>query len=83
IYRILAEASGRPLRQIIRDTKRTDFYLDAARAREYGLIDDVLGPVRTADPLMALATAEPVTENVAASEASAQAGSAPDSPGST
>ncbi|CAN5502138.1 hypothetical protein BH23ACI1_BH23ACI1_27830 [soil metagenome] len=83
IYRILAEASGRPLRQIIRDTKRTDFYLDAARAREYGLIDDVLGPVRTADPLMALATAEPATENVAASEASAQAGSAPDSPGST
>src|SRR6187549_4129344 len=45
IYRILAERSGRPLRQIIRDTKRTDFYLDAIRAREYGLIDEVLGPV--------------------------------------
>src|SRR5688500_12213430 len=45
IYRILAERSGKPLRQIIRDTKRTDFYLDAARAREYGLIDDVLGPL--------------------------------------
>ena len=44
IYRILAERSGRPLRQIIRDTKRTDFYLDAGRAREYGLIDDILGP---------------------------------------
>jgi ATP-dependent Clp protease protease subunit len=43
IYRILAGRSGKPLRQIIRDTKRTDFYLDAARAKEYGLIDDVLG----------------------------------------
>ena len=43
IYRILADRSGKPLRQIIRDTKRTDFYLDAARAKEYGLIDDILG----------------------------------------
>lgn len=43
IYRIFAARSGKPLRQIIRDTKRTDFYLDAAKAREYGLIDDVLG----------------------------------------
>jgi ATP-dependent Clp protease, protease subunit len=45
IYRILADRSNKPLRQIIRDTKRTDFYLDAAKAKEYGLIDDVLGPV--------------------------------------
>jgi len=45
IYRILADRSGKPLRQIIRDTKRTDFYLDAMRAKEYGLIDEVLGPV--------------------------------------
>jgi ATP-dependent Clp protease protease subunit len=44
IYQILAERSGRPLRQIIRDTKRTDFYLDAQKAKEYGLIDEVLGP---------------------------------------
>ena len=43
IYRILADRSGKPLRQIIRDTKRTDFYLDAMRAKEYGLIDGVLG----------------------------------------
>jgi ATP-dependent Clp protease protease subunit len=50
IYRILAERSGKPLRQIIRDTKRTDFYLDAYRAREYGLIDDVLGPAQTVMP---------------------------------
>jgi ATP-dependent Clp protease, protease subunit len=45
IYRILSERSGKPLRQIIKDTKRNDFYLDAARAREYGLIDEILGPV--------------------------------------
>ena len=43
IYRIMAERSGKPLRQIIRDTKRVDFYLDAWNARDYGLIDQVLG----------------------------------------
>jgi hypothetical protein len=43
IYRIMADRSGKPLKQIIRDTKRVDFYLDAWRAREYGLIDRVLG----------------------------------------
>ena len=42
IYRILSARSGKPLRQIIRDTKRTDLYLDAQRALEYGLIDAVL-----------------------------------------
>lgn len=42
IYRILASRSGKPLRQIIRDTKRTDFYLDARSAQEYGLIDSVV-----------------------------------------
>jgi len=39
IYKILSSRSGKPLRQIIRDTKRTDFYLDAQSARDYGLID--------------------------------------------
>jgi ATP-dependent Clp protease protease subunit len=43
IYRIMADRSGKPLRQIIRDTKRVDFYLDAWKAKEYGLIDKVLG----------------------------------------
>jgi ATP-dependent Clp protease protease subunit len=41
IYQILATRSGRPLRQIIRDTKRTDFYLDAKKALDYGLIDAI------------------------------------------
>src|SRR6187397_3539277 len=43
IYRIMASRSGKPLRQIIRDTKRTDFYLDSAHSKRYGLIDTVLG----------------------------------------
>jgi ATP-dependent Clp protease protease subunit len=42
IYLILASRSGKPLQKIIRDTKRTDFYLDAKDALEYGLIDAVI-----------------------------------------
>jgi ATP-dependent Clp protease protease subunit len=42
IYKILSSRSGKPLRQIIKDTKRTDFYLDAQKAYEYGLIDMVV-----------------------------------------
>src|SRR6266540_7203423 len=42
IYNILSSRSGKPLRQIIRDTKRTDFYLDAQRALQYGLIDAIV-----------------------------------------
>jgi ATP-dependent Clp protease, protease subunit len=42
IYHILATRSGKPLAKIIRDTKRTDFYLDAIKAKAYGLIDDIL-----------------------------------------
>src|SRR2546427_8046172 len=42
IYNILSSRSGKPLRQIIKDTKRTDFYLDAQSARDYGLIDGIV-----------------------------------------
>jgi ATP-dependent Clp protease, protease subunit len=42
IYHLLATRSGKPLAKIIRDTKRTDFYLDAIKAKAYGLIDDIL-----------------------------------------
>src|SRR5436190_1143860 len=50
IYQIMSTRSGRPLRQIIRDTRRVDFYLDAWKAKEYGLIDDIIGVVsRPAD----------------------------------
>jgi ATP-dependent Clp protease, protease subunit len=68
IYRIMAHRSGKPLRQIIRDTKRTDFYLDAWRAKEYGLIDRVIGaaiaPERD-DATVAEETAVPAAEPVA------------------
>ena len=42
IYEILAKRSGKSLQKIIRDTKRTDFYLDAKKAMEYGLIDGIV-----------------------------------------
>lgn len=72
IYRILAQRSGKPLRQIIRDTKRQDFYLDAVRAKEYGLIDDVLGQidatVLTAPPPEQVSGILAPAEDAAASE---------------
>jgi ATP-dependent Clp protease protease subunit len=42
IYQILAHRAHKPLAKIIRDTKRTDFYLDATKALEYGLIDAIV-----------------------------------------
>lgn len=50
IYRILSDRSGQPLKQIIRDTKRTDFYLDAERALSYGVIDAIVGRPAAARP---------------------------------
>jgi ATP-dependent Clp protease, protease subunit len=63
IYRILSSRSGKPLRQIIRDTKRTDFYLDAQSALEYGLVDEIV-----AGELPAPKTAAEVTETAAPPE---------------
>src|SRR3954469_3208850 len=70
IYRILSSRSGKPLRQIIRDTKRTDFYLDAESALEYGLIDDVVaGELPKPKPLQTETTdAAATTEILAAKE---------------
>jgi ATP-dependent Clp protease protease subunit len=68
IYRILADRSGRPLRQIIRDTKRVDFYLDASRAKEYGLIDNVLGALAAASPASSESPYAEDEEPAAASE---------------
>ena len=56
IYRILSARSGKQLRQIIRDTKRTDLYLDATRALEYGLVDQVLGVTHASTPIPTEAT---------------------------
>ena len=71
IYRILAKRSGKPLKQIIRDTKRQDFYLDALHAKEYGLIDDVLGQI---DSTVATERApEPTVSTTPPAEATAAA----------
>src|SRR4051812_24378733 len=74
IYRILSSRSGKPLRQIIRDTKRTDFYLDAQSALEYGLIDAVVAgelPQPKPAPTDIVAATQGV-ENVAAKERPAE-----------
>ena len=78
IYRILSARSGRPLRQIIRDTKRTDFYLDASRALEYGLIDKVLGVAHDSTPV--LAEVQPETRSEAAAAASSDQPTDPPAP---
>src|SRR4051812_20948255 len=77
IYRILSSRSGKPLRQIIRDTKRTDFYLDAQRALDYGLIDAVLAgelPLPSQDETQVVSNSELRSQNseVGADQAVAQ-----------
>jgi ATP-dependent Clp protease, protease subunit len=70
IYKILSARSGKPLRQIIKDTKRTDFYLDAQSAREYGLIDAVVAGELPEPKPIPLEMKDPVSmpETVAARE---------------
>ena len=81
IYKILSARSGKPLRQIIKDTKRTDFYLDAESAKDYGMIDGIVAgelpapkpapvEVRDAPPLMEVVAPAPAAE--AAKERTAQ-----------
>jgi ATP-dependent Clp protease protease subunit len=41
IREILSRHTGQPMERIIRDTDR-DYYIDAAAAKEYGIVDDVL-----------------------------------------
>jgi ATP-dependent Clp protease protease subunit len=41
INEILARHTGRPLETVVRDTDR-DFFMSAADAKEYGLVDDVI-----------------------------------------
>jgi ATP-dependent Clp protease protease subunit len=45
ITQILVDATGKPKEQIHKDIDR-DFYLSAAQAKEYGIVDDVLVPKR-------------------------------------
>jgi ATP-dependent Clp protease, protease subunit len=64
IYRIMATRSGKPLRQIIRDTKRVDFYLDAWKALDYGLIDRILGDEKAPSRDEAIAAEEAASSSV-------------------
>ncbi len=41
LNKILAEHTGQPIETIAKDTQR-DFYMDAAKAKEYGVVDDIL-----------------------------------------
>jgi ATP-dependent Clp protease protease subunit len=78
IYKILSVRSGKPLRQIIKDTKRTDFYLDAQSALDYGLIDQIVAgelpapkpaPTETKDALAEPAPAPRLEEMAPAAKA--------------
>ncbi len=62
IYQILSSRSGKPLRQIIKDTKRTDFYLDAQKALEYGLIDAVVAGELPEPKSVDVKETEPITQ---------------------
>jgi ATP-dependent Clp protease protease subunit len=44
INEILARHTGQPIERIARDTER-DRYLSAAQAKEYGLVDEVVGRI--------------------------------------
>jgi ATP-dependent Clp protease protease subunit len=83
IYRILSSRSGKPLRQIIRDTKRTDFYLDSQNALDYGLIDGVVaGELPTPLPQPAeTQDAAPAIEKMAARERASTEGGGAEQPG--
>ena len=83
IYRILSSRSGKPLRQIIRDTKRNDFYLDALKALDYGLIDQILGVTHASTPIASetqVRTTTMTTSELPDSEAAAAVEAAPIEP---
>ena len=86
IYKILSSRSGKPLRQIIKDTKRTDFYLDALSAKEYGLIDAVVAgelpePKPMSDVVEAPRPMQPIRVPEAAQERPTEPAEPPTPPG--
>ncbi|KEZ52511.1 MULTISPECIES: ATP-dependent Clp endopeptidase proteolytic subunit ClpP [Metabacillus] len=42
INKIIAERTGQPIEKVARDSDR-DYYLSAAEAKEYGIIDEIIG----------------------------------------
>ena len=70
INEILAKHTGQPIERVAKDTER-DRYLSALQAREYGLVDEVVGHIPTTPtsgeakpqaPLEGPATSEPQTK---------------------
>lgn len=55
LYQILVETTGQPRDVIERDADR-DFFLDAQKAVEYGIVDAMLSPVAAADQASASGT---------------------------
>jgi ATP-dependent Clp protease protease subunit len=54
INEILAKHTGQPIERVSRDTER-DRYLTAIQAKEYGLVDEVVGAIPPAEPKPAAA----------------------------
>jgi ATP-dependent Clp protease, protease subunit len=74
IYKILSSRSGKPLRQIIKDTKRNDFYLDAQKALDYGLIDSIVaGELPEPKPAPVETREAPAVIDIAARQPEAEA----------
>jgi ATP-dependent Clp protease protease subunit len=48
INEILAKHTGQPIERVARDTER-DRYLTAMQAKEYGLVDEVVGHIPSAE----------------------------------
>ena len=48
INEILAHHSGQPIERVARDTER-DRYMTALQAKEYGLVDEVVGHIPAAE----------------------------------
>jgi ATP-dependent Clp protease protease subunit len=48
INEILAKHTGQPYEQVARDTER-DRYLNAIQAKEYGIVDEVVGHIPPAE----------------------------------
>src|SRR3954462_13579443 len=87
-YKILSSRSGKPLRQIIRDTKRTDFDLVAQNALDYGLIDSIVagelpepkpvaGEQKDAPPQIVEAPSRPAEAEAARERANTTSGEPP------
>ncbi len=48
INEILARHTGQPIERVAKDTER-DFYMTALQAKDYGLVDEVVGHIPTAE----------------------------------